>query len=86
MLRTSAFGVAVFLLVTVTSVIYYELVFTIGDVIRGATKIYADFYSTYISAPGPAFEIVDLPGRGKGVIALRDIRVRIAIWAGYSYR
>ena len=74
------------MLVTVTSAIYYDLVFTIGDAIRGATEIYVDFYSTYVSALGPAFEIVDLPGRGKGVIALRDIRVRIAIWAGYSYR
>lgn len=80
------FGVAVFLLVTVASAVYYDLVFKIGDAIRGATEIYADFYSTHISELGPAFEIVDLPGRGKGVIALRDIRVRTPVWAKFSYR
>ena len=27
----------------------------------------------------PAFEVVDLPGKGKGIVALRDIRVCISV-------
>lgn len=61
LLRCRTVWYALAVLVAVTSSVYYDLWNL--NVLREST------------AQGPAFEVVDLPGKGKGVVALREIKV-----------
>lgn len=51
------------MLTLIASAIYYDLLSNLNVFVRESTS------------QGPAFEVVELSGKGKGVVALRDIKV-----------
>lgn len=55
------------------SVVFYAPYSILDVFIRGTA------HELVSRSNGPSFEIVDLPGKGKGLIALRDIKVFIKV-------
>jgi hypothetical protein len=68
LLRRRTVWFALIILAAIASAVYYDLMSNFNLSV---------FHEADVRRP--AFEVVDLPGKGKGVVALRDIRVCISV-------